>query len=130
MLVLVADPDHGRRRVTERLLVELGHGVLGVDDRDTAIAWIAERDCDLVIADARLAMAEEFELVRTIRLHWRRLPIVLVVPGVGTGWLLEAAFDLGVSACVPDPPATAALRCVLGFPFIMRTDAERPAASP
>lgn len=127
VLVLVVDLDRIRRRATERLLVELGHRVVGVADRNAAIAMVAESDCDLVLADAGIAAIDGFEVVRTMRRHWRHIPVVVIVPVSAS---LEQAFAAGASACIPEPPTVAALHRVLGFPFVRRAAVDTPGTPP
>jgi two-component system, cell cycle response regulator CpdR len=104
--ILLAEDDDSVRRFLARALRKAGHQVSDMPDGRTALAWISEHPCDLLLADVVMPGLDGIELARRAADMWPHLRIIFI-----TGF---AAVALRAAETLPREAA------VLAKPFHLR----------
>ena len=132
--VLLVDPDPPSRRALSETLGQMGLTVSTADSMPLALMRLGESTPDVVVLDYGRADLLAEKIVRTIRLKYARVPLILLV-GELQARQRATLNALGVRACVPKLEAPHLLGSVLGsigqaaLPSLPH-DAPPPAAPP
>lgn len=76
--LLVIDDNPAIREVTSAILAEQGYAVLTAEDGRQALDLLPEFHPDLVVTDLRMPRMSGFELLKILREHFPRLPVIAV----------------------------------------------------
>ena len=102
--ILVVDDEEFYRSSLERILSRVGHGVVQASDAREALALVAEKHFDLVLADMRMPGLDGLQLLSEIRAICPDLPCIIVTGfatpensvealRAGAFWYLEKPFE-------------------------------------
>lgn len=118
--ILVIDDEESLRLTFEMFLKRAGYGaVIGVSTFEAAIAAIQREDFDLIISDIVLEGTSGIDILRHVREHGKKTPVVLVTgyPNIDTA---VEAVRLGAFDYVPKPVKKNALLEVVGKAMAQR----------
>jgi CheY-like chemotaxis protein len=107
--VLVLDDEEVVRQLIAEILIRAGYAVEAVDVAAAALERLAAEPFDCVVTDLVMPGLSGLELLRRVREHDDRLPVV-VVTGQGTDENLARAVELGATAVIVKPFTHAELR--------------------
>ncbi len=88
--ILVVDDEPGMRQVISKILVPLGHEIIGTDEGARAINIMKEQGPDAVLLDIRLADMDSPEIIASLKKIKSNVPII-ILSGFGD---VEAAIEL------------------------------------
>ena len=100
--ILLVDDDPGYLTTLAEALIRAGYRVRGARSGSEALAKLATRSIDLLITDYQMSPIDGLELIREIRRHIPRLPI-LIMTGDPSPDLEEAGKAAGAIAVLPKP---------------------------
>jgi DNA-binding NtrC family response regulator len=106
--VLVVDDEDDIRRGIERLVRGTGAAVAGAASGESALAWLADHEVDLVLTDVRMPGLSGLDLLREIRARWNHAEVVLI-SGFGTIETAVACLQAGAAHFLAKPFDNAAL---------------------
>jgi DNA-binding response OmpR family regulator len=101
-LILLADDSPHAQRMGDLILREEGYEVICAADGESAVRWLAERDPDLLIADAQLPGTSGLELCRSLKTG-SRFTRVMLTAGMVEVLDEEAARRAGCDAILRKP---------------------------
>jgi two-component system cell cycle response regulator CpdR len=104
--ILLAEDDDNMRIFLARALRRAGHEVHAVGDGEAALAWVSERQIDLLLADVVMPGMDGIELARRANELWPDLRVMFI-----TGFAAVALRQRGV---------TTRQAAVLAKPFHLR----------
>lgn len=100
--ILVVDDDELVRSLFKETLEEEGHTVVTADTSAKGLAYIIQRDFDLVFLDLKLPQTDGAEILREMRGIKRELPVV-VITGYPGSEMMERALEQGPLSVMPKP---------------------------
>jgi len=109
--VLVVDDDRLLQLLFSRVVGQLGHEVVAIDNGYRALRHLAETPVDLVITDIMMPDMDGLELIRQVRTGWPTIKILAASAGsaiVGTNYL-RAAQRFGADETLQKPCTGAAI---------------------
>lgn len=113
MKILVVDDFSTMRRITKKLLREIGfHAIDEADDGMSAVPMLREQDYDLVITDWNMPGLSGLELLKTIRSDSKmdnETPVLMITAESKRHLIIEAA-QAGVDGYVIKPFTDTTLR--------------------
>lgn len=125
--VLVADDDQAIRRLTSRLLGDVGvEEIVEAEDGREALERLSHSRFDLVVLDWRMPSVDGLELVRKVRADGSKVPIVLVTAEARKERVVEA-LRAGATDYLVKPFDNDVLRKKLAKYCREKTDWESPA---
>lgn len=90
MNVLVVDDEPSVRYALDLILRRDGHSVAAADGGKSALALLASRKFDVVVADIRMPDMSGLELLNTVRAQWPTTPVIIITA--------HATLDTGMAA--------------------------------
>jgi CheY-like chemotaxis protein len=133
--VLVVDDDRLLRLLFTRVLQQLGHQVVALDNGYRALRHLAEAPVELVITDIMMPDMDGLELIRQVRTGWPTIKILAASAGsaiVGTNYLRAAkrfgADETLQKPCTGDEIAAAVNRLLAAGTAPQSSPAASPAA--
>ncbi len=100
--ILVIDDDKLIRSLFKETLEEQGHIVVTADTSADAVAYVMQRDFDLVFLDLKMPDKDGAEILREMRGIRSRLPII-VITGYPNSDMMERAMKQGPLGVMPKP---------------------------
>lgn len=100
--ILVIDDDKLIRSLFKETLEEQGHIVVTADTSADAVAYVMQRDFDLVFLDLKMPDTDGAEILREMRGIRSRLPII-VITGYPDSDMMERAMRQGPLGIMPKP---------------------------
>ncbi|WP_413110711.1 sigma-54-dependent transcriptional regulator [Thaumasiovibrio sp. DFM-14] len=76
--VLVVEDDEGLREALVDTLSLAGYQWLEADSAEQAIVLLKQHQVDIVVSDVQMAGMDGLGLLRSIKLHWPKLPVLLM----------------------------------------------------
>lgn len=76
--VLVVEDDTDLREAIVDTLDVSGFSVDSVSDAESALVWLKQKTCDLVISDVNMPGISGYQLMREIATEWPQLPVLIM----------------------------------------------------
>lgn len=100
--ILVVDDDELVRSLFKETLEEEGHTVVTADTSAKGLAYIIQRDFDLVFLDLKLPQTDGAEILREMRGVKHGLPVIIITGYPGSE-MMERALEQGPLSVMPKP---------------------------
>ena len=100
--ILVIDDDEFIRSLFKEVLEEQGHTVLTTDTTAKGLAYVIQRDFDLIFLDLKMSGTDGAEILREMKSIKRRLPVVIIT-GYPDSEMMERAVKQGPLGIMPKP---------------------------
>lgn len=104
--VLVVEDDEGLREALVDTLALAGYEWLEADSAEQALLILKEQTVDIVISDVQMAGMGGLALLRNIKLHWPKLPVLLMTAYANiedaVGAMKEGAIDYMAKPFAPE----------------------------
>jgi len=100
--ILVVDDDELIRSIFKKTLEEQGHTVITADTTAKGLAYVIQRDFDLIFLDLRMSGTDGAEILRQMRTVRRRLPVI-VITGYPGSEMMERAMRQGPLGVMTKP---------------------------
>jgi two-component system, sensor histidine kinase and response regulator len=107
--ILIVDDKETMRFLLTEALKSLGYKIETAGNGETAIQQLAEKVCDLVIADCTISKMNGLELIQRIKKINPSLPILVVNTNGPESEILKS----GALACVKGPLNTSQLQMIV-----------------
>ncbi len=103
--ILVIDDEPRMLRVIREILESAGHEVIDATSGDQGVAFVNQREINLVITDIIMPEKEGIETIGEIKQDFPQMPIIAISGGSlkGAGSYLETAAALGACATLEKP---------------------------
>jgi len=88
--ILIIDDEKNYLLVLETLLTDTGYKVTGLNDPETALAFLEESEVDVLVTDMKMPRVSGREVLERVKKNWPHIP-VLIMTAFGT---IEAAVDV------------------------------------
>lgn len=92
--ILVIDDDDLIRSLFKEILEEQGHTVVTADTTAKGIAYVMQRDFDLIFLDLKMPETDGAEILREMKGIKRKLPVVIIT-GYPDSEMMERAMKQG-----------------------------------
>ena len=92
--ILVIDDDDLIRSLFKEILEEQGHTVITADTTTKGIAYVIQRDFDLIFLDLKMSGTDGAEIFREMKSVRHKLPVVIIT-GYPSSELMERAMKQG-----------------------------------
>ena len=76
--ILLVDDSHESRSILRLLLMDYGHDVFEVSSGHEAITFLDRESVDLVISDLEMPNGDGRWLIREMKAHYQRVPIIIL----------------------------------------------------
>jgi len=106
--ILVVDDEPHIVALVSRALHAEGFDTVSADDGQAALERGQEGDIDLIILDVGLPSMDGFEVLRTLRAHGERMPVIMLTARSAASDAVDG-LDAGASDYVPKPFSVAEL---------------------
>lgn len=100
--ILVIDDDDLIRSLFKETLEEQGHTVVTADTTAKGIAYVMQRDFDLIFLDLKMPETDGAEILREMKSVKRKLPIIIIT-GYPDSEMMERAMKQGPLGIVLKP---------------------------
>src|SRR5207249_2054756 len=95
--VLIAEDSPTQAQQLQFLLEDAGHQVVAVQNGREALAAMARQLVDIVVTDLEMPEINGLELVEAVRIHYPRVPVVLMT-AFGSEEIAALALQKGASS--------------------------------
>ena len=100
--ILVIDDDEIIRSLFKETLEDEGHIVVTADTSAKGIAYVMQRDFDLIFLDLKMSGTDGAEILREMKSVNRKLPVVIITGYPGSE-MMERAFKQGPLGVMEKP---------------------------
>lgn len=76
--ILIVEDDHELRQLFQKVLIQNGYSVKGVENGKAALAALEKEYADLIISDIMMPVMDGYELVRALREANLQIPILMI----------------------------------------------------
>lgn len=76
--ILIVEDDHELRQLFQKVLIQNGYSVKGVENGKAALAALEKEYADLIISDIMMPVMDGYELVRALRETNLQIPILMI----------------------------------------------------
>ena len=128
--VLVVDDDRLLRLLFTRVIGDLGHQVVAIEDGFRALRHLRDHRVDLMITDIMMPDMDGLELIGQVRTEWPDIKILAASAGsaiVGRDYL-RAAQRFGANETLQKPCTGAEIAAAVGR--LLGSDPATPASQP
>ena len=75
--ILIVEDDYELRHLFQRVLIQNGYSVRGVEDGKAALETLEKEYADLIISDIMMPVMDGYELVRVLRESGIQTPVLM-----------------------------------------------------
>ena len=76
--ILIIDDEKNYLLVLEALLVDAGYAVTGINDPETALAFLEESEVDVVVTDMKMPRITGREVLERVKKNWPHIPVLIM----------------------------------------------------
>ena len=76
--ILIVEDDYELRHLFQRVLIQNGYSVRGVEDGKAALETLEKEYADLIISDIMMPVMDGYELVRVLRESGIQTPVLMI----------------------------------------------------
>ena len=76
--ILIVEDDYELRHLFQRVLIQNGYRVRGVEDGKAALEALEKEYADLIVSDIMMPVMDGYELVRVLRESGIQTPVLMI----------------------------------------------------
>lgn len=113
--LLIIDDEKNMRLSLETVMTDSGYQVVAADSAEHGLKLLESREFFMVITDARLGGMSGYELLKTVRSQWPKLPVLIITayatPKLAVEAIKSGAMDYLAKPFAPEELLHAVDRC-------------------